>query len=70
MEILKINIMSVLIDKLLKEENLNQHQHEFEDGWFIAKPMGYYGLFDYRRFKDALRILKGKAHAYHYKIDE
>ena len=63
--------MSVLIDKLLADDMINSHQSEFDDGWFIAKPLPfYYGIFDFKRFRDAWRILSGKSHAYHYKIDE
>ena len=62
--------MSVLIDKLLAEDLLNKTECEIDGKWFIAKPMGYYRLLDFRRFRDMWRILIGKSHAYHYKIDE
>ena len=62
--------MSVLIDQLLAEETLNQTTEEIDGKWYIAKPMPFYRLFDWRRFRDAYRIIIGRAHAYHYKIDE
>ena len=62
--------MSVLIDKLISEDRLNENQSEFEGKWFVAKPMPYYALLNFRRFIDAWRIIIGKSHAYHYKIDE
>jgi len=60
--------MSVLIDKLISRSDT---QCEMDGKWYIAKGYSYWTFqLQWRRLKDALRILTGKSFACHYKIDE
>jgi len=63
--------MSILIDELVKRDIVKHTQEEIQGGWYIAKPLPCFNFFDiFRRIRDACRVLRGSAKAYHYKRDE
>ncbi len=55
--------MSMLIDYIN-----NDDQACIDGKWYIAKPVPYFIFMS--RIKDAIRILRGKSIAVHYKEDE
>ena len=57
-------LMSELIDNIKKKEMTDV---EFGGEWWIAKPFQDYFLL---RLKNAIKVLKGTARAFHYKEDE
>lgn len=57
--------MSILIDKLIKED---ENQIEINKKWYIAKPLNKPSFV--QRVKDAIMVLCGYARAYHYFEDE
>ena len=63
--------MSILIDKLLKETDQSTMIQANDSKWYIAKPTPFYSIkTKIKRIKDALRVLKGKSFAVHYKENE
>lgn len=63
--------MSILIDKFVIEHSFTTPTHSIDDKWFIAKPLTSNNIKDYfNRLKDAIRVIRGKSIAVHYKIDE
>ena len=65
--------MSILVDELVRVYSPagTPGYRRVGDGYKIAKPCDYYGFSTIiRRFKDAVRVLTGKSHAYHYWEDE
>lgn len=63
--------MSILIDKFLKEASTSTTEQAKDLHFYIAKPIPFCSLkTKLRRIKDAIRVLRGKSFAVHYKIDE
>ena len=61
--------MSRLIDEIIFTESGSQC--EIDGRWYIAKGYPYWTFqLQWRRVKDAFRVLIGKSRAYHYKADE
>lgn len=56
--------MSVLIDHLLDN---NYIEVEINGKWYVAKPYDTRKFIS--RFEDAIRVLRGKSYAYHYRED-
>lgn len=62
--------MSILIDELIKNDFDNMSE-SYDGKWYIASPLKFRSIFIYLiNFKDALRVLRGKSFAVHYKEDE
>jgi hypothetical protein len=62
--------MSILIDKLLKEDS-NSTLTQINLKFYVAKPIPYYSIYTFiDRIKDGLKVMRGKAFAVHYKEDE
>ena len=60
--------MSVLIDELFKEERVFTH---IDTKWYVAKPILFYSIKTLlNRVRDAIRVIRGKSFAVHYKEDE
>lgn len=65
--------MSILIDELIGvySPSGTPGYRRVGNTKYIAKPYDYYGFCTIiRRVHDALRVLFGKSHAYHYWEDE
>jgi hypothetical protein len=63
--------MSILIDKLIKDNDGSIMTSCDDNKWYIAKPVSFYSLkTKINRFKDAFKVISGKAFAVHYKQDE
>jgi hypothetical protein len=61
-------LMSILLDELLKEERIMTY---IEPRWYMAKPIPYYSIKTLlNRVRDAIRVIRGKSFAVHYKEDE
>ena len=61
--------MSKLIDDFYNDL-IESPTTQFINGWYIAKPVQFYGFWTYKqKLKDAIRILRGKSIAVHYKVD-
>jgi hypothetical protein len=59
--------MSKLIDNFLKEEQDNTLT-QIDLKWYIAKPISFFSINTFlKRIKDAIRVIKGKSFAVHYK---
>lgn len=64
-------IMSILLDKLLKEVDTSITAQAKDLKWYIAKPLPLYSLkAKLQRIKDGIRVINGKSFAVHYKEDE
>jgi hypothetical protein len=62
--------MSILIDQLIKQDFSSTSQAK-DLNWYIAKPISLYSMKTMiYRIKNALRVIKGKSFAVHYKDDE
>lgn len=59
--------MSILIDKLLKQSPGMPLKQCKDKKWYFAKPLNY--SFK-ESLKDAIRVLRGKSFAVHFKEDE
>lgn len=67
--------MSILIDELLDSKIERNNHVEIDGYWYILKGMELRGLAPdlkrfKNRFKDAVRVFKGKSFAVHYKEDD
>ena len=61
-------ILSKLIDDMIK---FYENKVEVNGCYYIAKPYPFFGVMCFKnRLKNALRVLKGRSQAYHYKEDE
>ena len=66
-----VKIMSILIDKLIKEADTLTTAQAKDLKWYIAKPLPFDSLkTKLQRIKDGLRVINGKSFAVHYKEDE
>ena len=67
--------MSILIDKFIEQNAHNRTHVEIDGRWYIAKGLHLRGMYPdihglYNRLIDAIRVLRGKSFAIHYKEDE
>lgn len=63
--------MSELIDDITKSAILSSWSLNSDGKWYVAKPLPFYSYkIVLNRIKDAVRIIRGKSFAVHYKEDE
>lgn len=64
--------MSRLIDELVNSDIVTNIKTQYEhEVWYIAKPIQYVNYKTIiQRIGDAIRVLRGKSFAVHYKEDE
>lgn len=63
--------MSRLYDSVVHKSNIDLNtQANIGEKWYIAKPIRLFGWIGFkRRFRDALKVLRGRAFAVHHAED-